>query len=289
MRRRKLGSTIIRAYAPASISLIFTIEESKHPAKMGSRGVGFTVAQGVTVTTTFARAALANRHEISLNGKPIHLATVETMLSLLAVPPVLVELESKLPLGCGFGLSAASAYATALAVSKLFDLKKSRLELAKIVHIAEVVNGTGLGDVVNLYYGGFCLKEKISSSFAVKKLPISESSVYYRIFSPLFTKSIISDKSRKKIINKYGMLAFDKIKKLYNGQKLSLGHILDISFQFVDKAGLLTDKKTRETINKIRLNGGHASMIILGNGVISSQPFLKSQRLTISENPATVI
>ena len=71
------------------------------------------------------------------------------------------------------------------------SLKK---ELAKIAHIAEVENGTGLGDVVNQFYGGFLLKPMPSSKFIVKKLPIKNKFIYYKIFNKLDTKKIITNK-----------------------------------------------------------------------------------------------
>ena len=62
---------------------------------------------------------------------------------------------SSLPLGYWFGISGASALATAYALNRLLKLKKSNKELAIIAHIAEVESKTGLGDVTNQYYWGF--------------------------------------------------------------------------------------------------------------------------------------
>ena len=48
----------------------------------------------------------------------------------------------------------------------------SKKELAFIAHVAEVENGTGLGDVINQYYGGFLAKYAPSYKFEAVRLPI---------------------------------------------------------------------------------------------------------------------
>src|SRR3989338_5561550 len=125
-----------------------------------------------------------------------------------------IHIMSKLPLGCGFGLSGASALATAYAVNEMLKLKKPKKELAVIAHIAEVENKTGLGDVVNQYYGGFFAKLKPSSYFVVKRLPVKNTHVYCRYFSKINTMSIIANPKLEHGINKSASIALKKIQKL---------------------------------------------------------------------------
>ena len=190
-----------------------------------------------------------------------------------------LPIRSNLPLGCGFGLSGASALATAYALNKSLNLRKSKKELAKIAHIAEVENETGLGDVVNQFYGGFLIKFKPSSEFIVKRLPIKNKIVYYKIFNKLDTKKIISNQNRINKINKAGTSSLKKIKTL---KKPSLNKIIKISKEFSVESGLLTNKKIINLIKKIEKNKGNASMIMLGNAVFSDIPFKGSKKLKIS-------
>lgn len=194
-----------------------------------------------------------------------------------------INITSDLPLGSGFGLSGASALASAYALNKLLGLKYSNLELAKIAHIAEVENRTGLGDVVNQYFGGFLLKLKPSSEFIVEKIPLENIPVYCKYFSQLSTKAVLSDPKRKETINLSATQALKKIKT----QKFS--DLISISKEFAQNSGLLTNKKVISTIQKIEAAGGHASMIMLGNSVFSDIPFPGSLKLKISNTLAHLL
>lgn len=285
-------------FVPGNISCIFVICPDKNPSIVGSLGLGFTINKGVTVSVQ-----RAEKKEIFWNGKSIDLPTVNWVVQHLAKEySVRVFLSSNLPLGCGFGLSGAAALATTYALNDLFNLKKTKLQLAKIVHIAEVENGTGLGDVVNEYYKGFLLKTVPSSEFKVQKIPITGIPVYYKYFSKLPTKDILADTKRFKQINAAGKKAIEEVQSLLkyvidaNGMennnwipdqvgddkvKEVFAKIIGISKNFAEESGLLTDQRVKKTIKEIELRGGHASMILLGNAVFSDIPFEGAMELKI--------
>ena len=273
-----------KAFAPANISCIFKIYEHKNPRWMGSYGLGFTLDEGV-----IAEVSRAKRNEVVFNNHSINFPTVKSVIKKLTKEKVRVYIKSKLPLGCGFGLSGASALATSYAINKLLKLKKSNKELAIIVHIAEVENKTGLGDVVNQYYGGFCLKLKPSSYFIVKKISIKNTDVYCKYFSKILTKSIITNKKLKDKINKAASIALDKIKDLLDNKKLKFNQIIKISKEFAINSWLLRDNQTIQTIKEIEKIGGNASMIMLGNAVFSDKPFKDSIKLKISNKGAYLL
>ena len=189
-----------KAFAPGNISCIFVIKKGKNAAKSGSLGLGFTVNKGVTATIKkindkeFDNKNNNNKNKIYYNNKKIKLPTVDSVIGKLTNKKVIVDIKSHLPLGCGFGISGASALATAYALNKLLKLNKSKKALAMIAHIAEVENSTGLGDVVNQYYGGFLVKYESSYKFKVKKIPIKSKKIYYKYFSSINTEKIISNK-----------------------------------------------------------------------------------------------
>ena len=270
-----------KAFAPGNISCIFKIYENPDPEKMGSLGLGFTVNKGVTV-----EAALSPKTEVYFNEKKLNFPTVKSIVKKLTFglnKKIRINISSELPLGSGFGLSGASALATAYALNSLLDLKYTNLELAKIAHVAEVENKTGLGDVINQYFGGFLLKLKPSSEFIVKKIPSENLPVYCKYFSKLSTKTVLSDLKMKETINQSATEALKKIRT----QKFS--GLISVSKEFALNSGLLTNEKVISTIKKIEGEGGHASMIMLGNAVFSDIPFAGSSKLKISNTPAHLL
>lgn len=245
-----------KAYAPANISLIFKVVTG------GSLGVGFTVDKGVT-----AEVSPAKKTEIFFNGKPITLPTVASVIN----QPFKIYLQSKLPLGAGFGLSGASAFATALATHK-----KSRLDCAKIAHKAEIKNKTGLGDVVNQYFGGFLVKRVSSAKFKVEHLPLGGTPLYCISYGKLLTSTVLAKNYSR--INRAADKALRKIIP-----ELSFSEVLSIAKKFALESGLLTSKKIITCIDSIEKHGGHATMIMLGEGVVSDTLFPGSIKLTVSE------
>jgi len=289
-----------KAFAPGNISCIFVIREGKNPARSGSLGLGFTVNKGVFVTikkiTNTSKQfnnKLKNKYNnkkgikniIYFNNKKINLPTVNSVIEKLTNEFVLVNIKSQLPLGYGFGISGASALATAYALNKLLNLKKSKKELALIAHITEVENGTGLGDVVNQYYGGFLIKYFPSYMFKVSKISIKNKNIYYKYFSRINTKKIISNKKNKNKINNSGIKALNKIQSL-NIKNINLKNLIKISKEFSVKSSLLRNKKIINIIKKIESKGGNASMIMLGNAVFSDIYFKGSKELVIKDKGA---
>lgn len=271
-----------KAFAPANISCIFKIYDHKDPRWMGSYGIGFTLHEGVTVDVS-----LSETDTILFNNKRTNIASVNKVTDFLTKESVTVRINSALPLGGGFGLSGASALATAYATNKLLDLKKSHKELAMLAHIAEVVSKTGLGDITNQYYGGLLIKFKPSSEFVIEKLPFDMIPVYCTYFSKLSTKSVITNADIREKINMSAEYALEKVKKLLDTKRhISFGEIISLSKEFAVDSGLLTNKKVIEAIQSIEKNNGHASMIMLGNAVFSDIPFPGAIKLTISDKGA---
>ena len=281
---------MVKAFAPGSISCIFSIVENKSPARKGSLGVGFTVDKGVTVSIK----KIKDKTIIFFNNKTTKFPTVESVVKKLnkANEALEIKIKTSLPIGCGFGLSGASALATTYSLNKLLKLKKNKKELAKIAHIAEVENNTGLGDVTNQYYGGFLAKFRPSSEFVVKRLPIKNKEIYYKIFSKLYTKKIIKNKKIKNKINKAGIDSLKTIKKIINNKKTKkniLKEIIKISKEFSVKSGLLKNKQIKNLIEKIEKNNGNASMIMLGNAVFSNKKFKGCTSIRISGKGARLL
>lgn len=274
-----------KAFSPANISCIFRIYRHKNPRWMGSYGIGFTINEGVVV-----EADEAKKNTVLFNGKKISFPAVESVINRLTKEKIRVHIRTKLPLGCGFGLSGASALATAYSLNDLLKLGKTKKELAIVAHTADAENKTGLGDVVNQYYGGFCLKLKPSSYFEIVSLPINNIDVYCRHFSGISTKSVITNMKIKEKINDAASCSLNEVRKLLKNRKsIQFRDIIQISKQFALNSSLLKDKKTMEAIKAIENNDGNASMIMLGNAVFSDIPFEMSSKFRISNEGAHLL
>ena len=116
---------IAKAFAPANVSCVFRLYESNNPEKKGSLGMGFTLDKGAIIS-----ARRANKTIVKVNGKKIEFPTVMSVLKKLTKEKIEVNIKNDVPFGAGFGMSGASALATAYAVNKLLGLKKSKKQLA---------------------------------------------------------------------------------------------------------------------------------------------------------------
>ena len=272
-----------KAFAPGNISCVFKIYEHQDPRQMGSYGIGFTINEGVIVETLHCNVS-TNKNSIFFNDEEITFPTVEQVIRSLTKDNIKVHISSLLPLGGGFGLSGASALATAYALNILLDLKKSHQELAMIAHVAEVENKTGLGDVINQYHGGFLIKNKLDKDAINRvstKLALAGTSVYCASFGKVSTKSVLTNVALREQINTAATIALGKV-----NDHMTFEDIITISKDFAIQSGLLTDKKTKETIQSIENSNGKASMIMLGNAVFSTIPFPGATKFVISDTGA---
>ena len=280
-----MKENIVKAFAPANISCIFKVYKHKNPRLAGSWGLGFTLSEGVIVSVK-----KTNTMSVLFNGKKVDMPTVFDVVCALTTQSILITIETKLPLGCGFGISGAAALATVYAVNKLLDLKKTKKELAVIAHTAEVKNKTGLGDVANQFFGGVLFKKKPSSHFSVIKIPLKEKTVYCRVFSPLSTKSVLSN---SKLLIHVDRAAKEALEEIGNDLKeknvLTLAKILSISKQFAVVSGLLKEKDVRRAIEEIEKKGGNATMIMLGNAVVSNISFAGATKFFLSQKGAMLL
>ncbi len=273
---------IARAFAPANISCIFKIYEHPDPRWMGSYGVGFALNEGV-----IAEVATSTKTEVFFNTKKLILPAVTRVIKRLTKKNITIAVVSKLPLGYGFGLSGASALATAYALNRLLALRKNNKELAILAHVADVESRTGLGDVVNQYYGGLLVKFTPSSQFVVKNIPHDNMPVYCTYFSKLSTRSIITNPKLQTGINESATIALGKLQYLLTTVgSIAFKELITLSKEFALSSGLLIDKKVIETIQHIEQQNGFASMIMLGNAVFSDIPFPGAIKLSISDKGA---
>lgn len=274
------------AFSPAAISLLFMVCPNDDPLKMGSLGVGFTVNEGVVCRVRKSRQTL-----IKFNGREINFPTVASVLNKLTRKKAEISLESELPPGFGFGISGASALSAAYTLNKIFSLHISQKNLVQIAHIAEIENRTGLGTVGTQSSGGFLVKTSPGLPVKAKSYPFEGSTIYATVIGKLLTPSILKDSNRIRSIN---MTAKKNLEKLAVMEFPSLADFLDFSYVFVKESRLLGNPALIRIINDIRSSGGHATMAILGNVVISDIPpagksDYEVRKLTICKSKARLL
>jgi pantoate kinase len=267
-----------KAFAPGNVSGVFKIIPDDDPAKMHSLGMGFTVADGVTVTV-----AESETTSVRFNGTSIEFATVRSVVARLGGVGLRVEIETNLPLSGGFGLSGASSLATAFAGNALLGLGLSENTLGMIAHVSEVENLTGLGDVAGQLTGGCLVKLVAGDPLAAVPLPVPGQTVYYRYFSPISTKDIIGHPEQRKRINAAADTALRALTRLKDRNESRFAEYISIAKKFSIQSGLLLDEDVKNAIGECEQAGGTASMIMLGNAVFSDVPFsgAKTTRLAI--------
>ena len=279
-----------RAFAPGNISCIFKVIPHAEATRMHSLGMGFTIKEGVEVTVSEY-----HQTEVMFNGQSIDFPTVHAVVNGLTQNRgpigIKVDITSPLPLGCGFGLSGAAALATAYTLNELFHLHKDPETLAMMAHVAEVENRTGLGDVCSQYHGGCLVKLKEGAPLVADRLPIKEQPIYYRYFGPIQTSAVLGNREQTFRINRAADVALSVLKTLINAEPSSdlFNACFAVSKRFAVESGLLSDARVIETIEQIETEGGVASMIMLGNGVFSTQPFENAVETKLVHNPARLL
>jgi len=241
-----------KALSPAGISSFFEIcdrtangKPIPNLEKVGARGGGFGIEKGVLTEVSVTQAE-KNSVKVSINGKFFPEAeTTKTVVQMLLEKinetcTVVVRHNVEIPIGAGFGSSAAGALSTALALSKALGLNLTYNQLGKIAHVAEIKCKTGLGTVGPLMLGGCIITvEPGAPGIAViDRIPISTDYVIVAgVFGPVPTRDVLSSPEKRLAVNKWGKKTLEKILS-----KPSLENFLVCCRDFAEKAGLMTER-----------------------------------------------
>jgi len=281
-----------RAYSPGHITGLFQIcDSSNNFLEKGSRGAGICISMGTTSYVCINKMKLCNtddfNHQIQITIDRVLTSTAKTTLRTVELIlekckkmgiiehnlEITIEIENELPLGQGFGLSGAGALSTALALNDALDTPLSRQDLLEASHIAEVEQGTGLGDVGAQGVGGVSVRTKpgippygeisiLEGDF--NDINIGDLEIIICIIgSELFTKEILNDLTKRELIRNYGGIYLDKLLESPNIKNLFLN-----SYNFARDTKLVS----MEVNEVIKLLGKHnclASMSMLGNSIFA--------------------
>jgi pantoate kinase len=252
------------AFSPGSVTCFFVPSVGTGVEDTSSPGCGINLSHGVT-----SAVRPATRSMVRLNGVELEFAPVRSVLAELAPESQEVFLESPLPLGCGFGVSAAAALTTALAVARRYDLGKSRQELAQVALRAEIEQRTGIGDVPTQVTGGVVCRRWRTGPFDAERLPVPSVPLYYCVFAPLATRDVLTNAGLVRMLASEGREALAWLERHL---KADVAQILARSLAFARGVGLVTDPRVVQAIGEVEAKGGRATMVMLGHSVLASVP-----------------
>ncbi|MCA1818882.1 MAG: hypothetical protein ABR562_08315 [Thermoplasmatota archaeon] len=226
----------VAAFAPGHVSGLFAVhDEAANVEAKGSRGAGWSVELGAT-----AVVEAASETSISIGGRPA--VANATRLALHRLAPdrhVQVDLRLGLPVGQGFGMSAAGSLAACLAAANVLGLEPEAALAA--AHGAEVESGTGLGDAVAAWSGGAEIRIQPGIppyGQVVRVDPPTDTAFLFAVAGdPIPTSGIIRDPAWQATTRRLGDAAVDRI--VAAGRPRAWPAILEESARFSRELGLM--------------------------------------------------
>jgi len=268
-----LSDKTSKTFSPAGISSFFEICDRRPHGKpisnlerVGARGGGFGIQKGVTTEVHVSEAKFNNIH-VSINGRDAPEAeTTKTVVQMFLGKvsesyDVVVKHDIEVPIGAGFGSSAAGALTTSLALSKALGLSLTFNQIGRIAHVAEIKCKTGLGTVGPLMLGGciITLEPGAPGIAIIDRIPISTDYVIVAgVFGPIPTKEVLSSSEKRLAVNKWGKETLQKILA-----EASLENFLSCCREFAEKTGFITEKvrKLLKLADKAEAIGAAQNMV----------------------------
>ena len=255
------------AFCPGHVTAFFEVHDDPSPRTKGSRGAGLCLSLGVR-TVARVRDAPRQSVDILVNERRQKAEVTQRVAEKLIGSrsfEVKILSETPLPVSQGFGVSAAAALSTALALDDALGLGLPRDELVSVAHETEVECGTGLGDVVPASLGGMDLRLKPGAPgrSEVRTYPVKADLLLAVLGPEMPTKTVLRDPAKVAAINRVGGPLIDEFSR-----DPSLERLFDIGNRFAEETGL-ANPTVLEVIRASRMFG-RATMAMLGNSVFAS-------------------
>ncbi|WP_407381868.1 pantoate kinase [Methanobrevibacter sp.] len=250
----------VSVFTPAHITGFFSIENNEDSLKNGSCGAGFLLDRGVKTTVKDSVEFKVNINQ----GSEIVINEVLKHFDINS--PFEIVQDIQLPIGAGFGTSAASALSLSLALNEFFDYGYSSVECGQIAHSVEVSLGGGLGDVIAQTGSGLVLRTQPGAP-GIGKIKSFDENLFIatKSFGEIDTASIIRNPNHKKVISQNGRRCLEEFKN-----DMSVDNFLELSLRFSKNTKLMTDevKSLIDYFNSMDDILG-SSMAMLGNTVFA--------------------
>jgi len=270
------------AYVPGHLTGLFQIcDELEDPLKKGSRGAGLSITRGIR-TTVRATEAERGSVTISINGERTKAAVVsENVASKMASVygrPCKIEVrhEAGIPIGSGFGASGAGALGLAMALNEALGLRLSRIEAARVAHVAEIECKTGLGTVLAELTGGFGVITRAGGPGIGETLKFKHSADLSAVclhLGPISTKEALSNPKLRSRINELGGRFVEELRRDQSPELF-----LKLSRSFAEHVDLITPR-IRSVLERTDEEGYVCSMAMFGETIFSLVDCEDSERL----------
>ena len=227
----------------------------------GSIGAGIVITEGVTakVRHSDTRSVIIRRRAV--NGTTVTISRASPLLTSIMERlgvTASITTECHLPIGAGFGLSAAALLASATALNRLFTLGLTPWDIARYSHEIEVEHRTGLGDVAAAQGGGRVIRHGPGIDARIERKFDLPDPLYSVSFGPIHTPTVLGSLSQ-----------MEKVSSAFPSASPRDAHdFFTKSKQFAERSGLITD-----SVKKVFLlcdqENVPAGMTMLGDGVFA--------------------
>jgi pantoate kinase len=242
------------AFSPSGISSFFEVctktkdgTNISNPLKIGSRGGGFALKKGVTTKVSIKnRRQNEDNVKILINGREAPEAkTTKKMIDLLLKNDrkrydIIVQHIVEVPVGAGFGTSAAGALSCGLALSDAINLPLTYNQIAQAAHVADIECQTGLGTVEGLTIGGLVLiveSGALGYGLIDRILIRSDLQVVAGVFKSVKKSSVLLSEEKVNNINAIAKKTMSNILK-----KPDIENFLNNCKSFAYESGLASDR-----------------------------------------------
>lgn len=227
----------------------------------GSIGAGIVITQGVTATVRHSETpSVVIRHR-AVDGTTSTISRASppliSIMERLGVTASIIT-ECHLPIGAGFGLSAAALLASATALNRLFTCGLTPWDIARHSHEIEVEHRTGLGDVAAAQGGGRVIRHGPGIDARIERIFDLPEPLYSVSFGPIHTPTVLGSP-----------IQMEKVSSAFpSASPCDARDFFTKSKQFAEQSGLITDsiKKVFQICDKENVPAG---MTMLGDGVFA--------------------
>ena len=218
--------------------------------------MGFLLTKGVKTTIEESDEFVidVNQGDDTVINEVLNILDIDTNFK--------ITQDIQLPIGAGFGTSAASALSLTLALNEFLNLGYSQELCGQIAHMVEVNLGAGLGDVAAQMGHGLVLRLQAGAP-GIGEIKSFNEDVYiaWKTFGPIKTSEIIQDPHHKEVISRSGFKYLEMFE-----EEPSLENFLSFSNRFSNETKLMSDE-VKDLVDYFNSSSDilGSSMAMLGN------------------------
>jgi len=253
------SSSVARAFAPGHVTGVFRSDTAaRDPRGRGSVGAGIVLELGARADVRFSPGPRRRLHVVGDGPAPWPISEeVARRLAPSRAGSLTVRLSHELPVGQGFGMSAAGALATGLAVASLSG--RTRTEAVQVAHLAELFGVGGLGGVAAILGGGLEVRTRpgLPPFGEVVHGPFVRPLLIGVVGRPIPSPDVLGDSAALRRIQDASS-GWERL-----GRHPSPDAFFGVAERFTDRAGLASPAVLR-AVRSLRRRGARACQAMFG-------------------------